>query len=309
MSIYSEQVNIILQTKLIPLMQSLSLSVAKCEPYSYTNTSLEDQKRQLNYYSMVYDFLYEYSVGNEELTNAKLINVIRLLDPPTKEKKATNYLNIGNSIPNSTPGFELLLNNSAVTSHTVIEPGSTITITIIYTPDKLITGAKKLLLDTPTMGCDGFVLTIPNYYIPYSVGGTYLELDITSYEDSIVLLNQIFTILIAYMTDRTFYYGVGAPGLNASQIQSLTSFIAERGDKTLVFSPNSQLYYFAYPATYGALTSILDHNGFDMTSDFACDTVEFTLAAPNYPTGTQDYYVYSYDLPTIQNDFNITFKF
>jgi hypothetical protein len=309
MSTYSEQVNIILQTKLVPQMQSLSMDVAKYEPYSYTSTTLEDRKRQLDYYSMIYDFLSEYVTGAEELTNAKLINVIRLLDPPTRERKATNYLNISNVLPNVLPGFELFLGENRYTSQTVIEPGTFTTITIYYTPAMLVTGTKSMELQSPAMVCDGYTLVVPNYYIPFELGGTSLVLYITASGNEFSSESRTFTIPINYMTDRTFYYGVGAPGLGASQIQALTSFIAEKSDKTLTFSPNSQIYYFAYPATYGYLTTILDHNGFDMTSDFAVDTISFTLVAPNYPTGTQDYYVYSYDLPTIQNNFNITFKF
>jgi hypothetical protein len=309
MSVYSEQTQYIIQTKLIPLMQSLVLNVSLCEPYSYTSTSLEEQKRQLDYYSMVYDFLYEYTTGAEELTNAKLINVIRLLDPPTMERKAGNFLQIKTTDPDAVPGYEVLINDLAINSQTILDPGSTITITIIYTPDRLINGRKTLDLVSPVMSCDGFTLVIPNYYIPYELAGTNLVLDVTSYEDNTELLNQVFTIPIAYMTDRLFYYGVGAPGLNAVQIQALSSLTSIREDTTLVFSPDSELYYFAYPAVYGALTYILDHNGFDMISDFTRSTVAFTLSAPNFPTGVQDYYVYSYDLPTIQTNFNITFKF
>lgn len=102
-----------------------------------------------------------------------------------------------------------------------------------------------------------------------------------------------------------YYHGTGAPGLTPSEIQNLTKLIESKSDKTVSESPSSEVYYFAYPSSYGSLSTILDENGFDITSDFT-ETVE-TFSAND---GTnQDYYVYEFNNTTTQTDFEITYKY
>lgn len=80
LSTYSKQINVVLRDRLVPKMEHLSSEVARIEPYSYSSTILEDNKRQLDYYSIIYDFLYEYVNGCEEITNSKLTNITRLIN-------------------------------------------------------------------------------------------------------------------------------------------------------------------------------------------------------------------------------------
>lgn len=106
-----------------------------------------------------------------------------------------------------------------------------------------------------------------------------------------------------------FYYGVGAVGLSVAQVQGLTKQIVATGNKTYTFSPSNQVYYCAYPASYGVLTSILDTNGFEVIGDFTLRVVSFTNNSPNYKGGTVSYNVYEFNNLTTQTNFNITFKF
>lgn len=68
-----------------------------------------------------------------------------------------------------------------------------------------------------------------------------------------------------------YYYGSGAAGLTGAQVRSLltTYVIASTASVNRSFSPNgSQKMYFAYPASYGDLTSIKDDNLFEVLSDW-----------------------------------------
>ena len=107
-----------------------------------------------------------------------------------------------------------------------------------------------------------------------------------------------------------FYYGSGAKGLTVGQIQQLTKHIVNRSDKTWNFNPSSQVYYFAYPKSYGLLSSILDPNGFEIKSDFDVRTETFTTNGTYFRnTVPVEYYVYEFKNLTTQTNFVITFKF
>ena len=108
-----------------------------------------------------------------------------------------------------------------------------------------------------------------------------------------------------------FYYGVGAAGLNVSQIQGLTKDISVKGEKKYEFNPQEQKMYFAYEANYGDLVKIEDINGFDITNSFAKRVESFTTNAPNYAGVTKSYNVYeSIDLATPpEGVYENTFKF
>lgn len=87
MSTYSQQIDLVLQNRLIPEMNKLAMNIAAIEPYSYTGQLIEEYKRKLNYYSLLYDFLVEYSSGSEEIDDNRLVNIVRLLDVPGFELK------------------------------------------------------------------------------------------------------------------------------------------------------------------------------------------------------------------------------
>ncbi len=314
MSTYSTQINAILRDRLVPKMCELSMEVAKIEPYSYSNTRLEDSKRQLDYMAMLYDFLYEYAIGVEELENGKLVSVVRLIDPPNRERRVLELLSRGNQrVKRNTAGYKLLIDKlEYFPNDTFITPGSEITITIIYTSAVVIDGEKSISAITggATQTSNGFEIVIQNKTIPLTLGGTNLTITAQAMEDSVPIgAPQVYTIPIAHTIDSTFYYGVGAQALDVAGIQALTKFWEPRGSKTLLFSPINQVYYFAYPQSYGDLVSIRDTNGFNITTDWTKTVRTFTLSLPNYAGGTSPYNVYEFKNLTTQTNFDITFNF
>lgn len=102
-----------------------------------------------------------------------------------------------------------------------------------------------------------------------------------------------------------FYYGSGAPGLSGAAIGGLTKIIETVGDKVRPFSPTVEVFYFAYPSAYPALTRILDPSLFDLTADFTVRTVNIT----GLDGSSQSYRVYEYNNLTTQVAFNLTFDF
>lgn len=311
MSTYSTQIETILQEKLVPRMNELSMDVARAEPYSYSNEKLEDDKRQLDYLSMIYDFLYEYTYWSEELNNGKLVNIVRLLDPPTREKKSLDVLSRSkNRSVRIITGYKMFIDKLEVTNDTIIAPGSKITITLTYSTTAKIYGSKSISLDVDglTQTNDGFTITLQNKEIPLSLGGTTLVFTAQAIEDNTPIGSpQIYNVPVDIVIDNTFYYGVEAPGF--TNITTLTKLLGPRESKTLSFSPVSQVYYFAYPASYGDLTSILDNNGFDIITDFTKSVLSLPLTYPNFDGGMSDYNVYEFNNLTSQPTFNTTFNF
>lgn len=96
-----------------------------------------------------------------------------------------------------------------------------------------------------------------------------------------------------------YYYGVGAPGLTGAQIAALTKLVQTQQNTNTITSPTAQVYYFAYPAAYPVLTSILDASGFETIGDYIVRTVTITGL-----DGTpQSYRVYEFDHLTTQVGF------
>lgn len=102
-----------------------------------------------------------------------------------------------------------------------------------------------------------------------------------------------------------YYYGVGAQGLTGAEIAGLTKLIVLSGNKTESFSPTAQVPYFAYPAAYGDLTSILDPNGFETIGDWT----KSTKTIVGLDSTSQNYTCYEFNNPTTQSGFAYTFKY
>ena len=113
------------------------------------------------------------------------------------------------------------------------------------------------------------------------------------------------------MEDEGFatYYGVGAKGLTVAQIQELTSVVVTKANRSYDFSPSTQVYYYAYPSSYGDLVSILDDNGFETISDWTKTVRSFTTNPPYYTQSAANYNVYEFNNLTTQTNFTNTFNF
>jgi len=102
-----------------------------------------------------------------------------------------------------------------------------------------------------------------------------------------------------------FYYGVGAQSLTEAQVQALTKLVKTKSDTTTTTSPSTEVYYFAYPQSYGSLTSILDTNGFETIGGYTQRSVSMTMLDAT----SQSYYIYEFNTPTTQTSFSNQYKF
>ena len=194
MSVYSEQINLVINTRLLPKMEALGEEIARIEPYSYSSSILEEYKRQLDYYSMIYDFLYEYVTGTEELESAKLVNVVRLIESNERKRRSSDYLglNMPANINNNSVGIDIYIDKIKVTESMVLSPG-TGTLTVLYTPDsELPTGivTSVELADGTTITCEGTTCSLQNITIP----DTALEFTVTISAGTTTILVQDFSI-------------------------------------------------------------------------------------------------------------------
>lgn len=101
-----------------------------------------------------------------------------------------------------------------------------------------------------------------------------------------------------------FYWGTGAPGLTPAEIRSnFGAQVTNNGDKIVSMVPSNEVYYFAYPASYGALNRVLDWNNFDITSDFTI-RVENLVGLDG---SSQSYRIYEFNNLVSHSAQNITF--
>ncbi len=104
-----------------------------------------------------------------------------------------------------------------------------------------------------------------------------------------------------------YYYGVGAAGLTPAAVAALTKDIRVSTASVLrSFTPTvGQVYYFAYPASYGNLTSILDQNGFETIADWTKTVANIT----GLDATAQSYNIYQFNNPVgIAGTYSYTFK-
>ena len=94
-----------------------------------------------------------------------------------------------------------------------------------------------------------------------------------------------------------YYYGVGAPNLTGAQIGALTKIIQTQQNTNTVTSPTVQVYYFAYPATYPNLTSILDQSNFETIGDYTLRNPVVIIGLDGNPV---NYKVYEFNNLTTQ---------
>ena len=76
-----------------------------------------------------------------------------------------------------------------------------------------------------------------------------------------------------------YYYGVSVADIGTIDVSNLYKDISRRSSKTLPVNATDEFIYYVYPATYPDLSSILDGNGFDVTSSFTKYTGPITGAS------------------------------
>ena len=80
--------------------------------------------------------------------------------------------------------------------------------------------------------------------------------------------------------------------------------VQTKGNKSVSYNANNQRMVFAYPKSYGVLTSIIDPNNFNVTDTFTRSEVNIYCADDNQIP----YYVYVNEASTVSN-FAMSFRF
>ena len=98
---------------------------------------------------------------------------------------------------------------------------------------------------------------------------------------------------------QPYYYGKSASS-TISDFTGLTRSVTTKGEKKFSFTTNNEYMVIAYDAAYGNLKTILDPNGFDVTSGWTKSTLT---------VGGLNYFVYVANDPTTDTNAQFTFKY
>jgi len=111
---------------------------------------------------------------------------------------------------------------------------------------------------------------------------------------------------VSYSFVYPYYKGAGAVGLSAAAVAGLTKLVmnSNANYNTTFTTANGDVYYFAYPASYGNLVSILDENGFETFSSWTRRTENITGLDGN----AVSYAIYEFNNPVVAGSTNFTFK-
>lgn len=97
----------------------------------------------------------------------------------------------------------------------------------------------------------------------------------------------------------------GMTRANILALAGMNLLVETQGNKTVVSSPVNGRFCIIYPASYGALSEIIDDIGFDTITDY--DT--FTYDVVGLDGTTQSYRVYILKNDTTQTDFSNSFNY
>lgn len=102
------------------------------------------------------------------------------------------------------------------------------------------------------------------------------------------------------------YYGVAPAALAEVDIKStLLAVDSVKQDNELIYTTVlPEVYYYAYPKSWGNLSKIYDDNGFNTINGYIVREVQIPVDILNI-----DYYLYEFDTASVTTDFHITFKF
>lgn len=162
------------------------------------------------------------------------------------------------------------------------------------------------LLDTQTSGG-----AIPS-------GGTSTYTDSTGWTDTVSFSAQVDDVAggggpttvtsntVTYTFVYPYYVGAGAPGLSAAAVAGLTKLVISSTSTSnqTITATSGQVFYFAYPASYGALTSILDVSNFETIPDWTLRTENIT----GLDATAQSYRIYEFNNPVIAGSYFYSFR-
>lgn len=117
--------------------------------------------------------------------------------------------------------------------------------------------------------------------------------------------SEVTSNTVSFVFVYPYYFGAGVPALSAASVAGLTKDIRQSTaslNKSFTTS-NGDVYYFAYPASYGALTSIKDENNFETIGDWTLRTENIT----GLDASAQSYRIYEFNNPVVAGSTNYTF--
>jgi hypothetical protein len=147
---------------------------------------------------------------------------------------------------------------------------------------------------------------------PLAAGGVETYTNNTAFTDNMTFYSQVDdgtstvqSSTVSYPFVYPYYYGAGAPGLAAAAVGALTKhIIASTASVNRTFvTNNGDVYYFAYPASYGALTSVKDENNFETFGDWTLTTANITGLDGN----PVSYRIYEFNNPVVAGSTDYTF--
>ncbi len=131
----------------------------------------------------------------------------------------------------------------------------------------------------------------------------------TTFKVTVRDVHSMVTSSRTFSFANPYFYGVGSKSLSVTQVQELTKQVVTKSNKTYAFSPTNQVYYFAYPQSYGLLSSIKDTNNFETLDDWTVRSEIFNTNGSYFLDNNVSYYVYEFKNLTTQVNFNNTFKY
>lgn len=147
---------------------------------------------------------------------------------------------------------------------------------------------------------------------PSATGGVETFVESTPFTDTMTFystVNDGTTLVqsntVTYTYAYPYYSGAGAVGLSAAAVAALTKDVrTSTASLNKSFTSSSgDVYYFAYPNSYGALTSILDENGFETFSDWTLRTENIT----GLDASAVSYRIYEFNNPVVAGSTDFTF--
>lgn len=128
----------------------------------------------------------------------------------------------------------------------------------------------------------------------------------TTYRVSVVYKGKTYSGSTTATFKKTYYRYYGAlpentevGSITADMVKGLTKEVCTSASATLIFTTNNQRMAYAYPSTFGRLTTIKDTN---LNAPFDDFLLESTLNVD----GTE-YYVYALTTPNFVTDYSVTF--
>lgn len=119
MSLYSNEIQYILENTLTPKMTKAVSQLNAIEPYSYDSPELSKRRYNLFYWNAIYDYLYEYYTGAEEVDISDLMSVVRLIGNIDINLQPEDYDPATNAQPQGDI-FELFVDGEAFTGEIVV---------------------------------------------------------------------------------------------------------------------------------------------------------------------------------------------